>query len=64
MGAISHSFMRHKFPKAEHLCLQRDIDQLFTAGARFGRILSTPRHRAHTSLRGKRTTSAGAHLCS
>ena len=26
--------MRHKFPKAEHLCLQRDIDQLFTAGAR------------------------------
>lgn len=26
--------MRHKFSKAEHLCLQRDIDQLFTAGAR------------------------------
>ena len=26
--------MRHKFPKAEHLCLKRDIDQLFTAGTR------------------------------
>ena len=26
--------MRHKFPKAEHICLKRDIDQLFTAGTR------------------------------
>ena len=26
--------MRHKFPKAEHLCLKRDIEQLFTAGTR------------------------------
>ncbi len=26
--------MRHKYPKAEHLCLKRDIDQLFTAGTR------------------------------
>lgn len=26
--------MRHTFPKAEHLCLQRDIDNLFTSGAR------------------------------
>lgn len=26
--------MRHTFSKAEHLCLQRDIDQLFTSGAR------------------------------
>ena len=26
--------MRHKIPKAEHICLKRDIDQLFTAGTR------------------------------
>lgn len=25
--------MDHRFPKAEHLCLQRDIDALFAAGA-------------------------------
>lgn len=26
--------LRHTFPKAEHLCLQRDIETLFSAGSR------------------------------
>lgn len=26
--------LRHTFPKAEHLCLQRDIEALFSAGSR------------------------------
>ena len=26
--------LRHTFPKTEHLCLQRDIEALFSAGSR------------------------------
>jgi ribonuclease P protein component len=33
-NSFSHPMFTHRFPKAEHLCLRNDIDNLFTAGAK------------------------------